>query len=893
MAPMSTPTRRPTWRGDVSGSPASRRVNRSGDVTSSVTMDPAGHPEKLPRPVCGIDSEAVYGSILQESPQEGCSPAGSPSPKNVTVAREKNAARQFLWLTQESVMMKADASSLPLPLAAVLAPFADSADCTSLPLSDVGAEEPLRCPRCRCYVNPHFRWSLRNAQKFECNMCGHNLDVPETFLEEMELNGQTADEDHHPELVFGSVDFTAEGFSDDRPTGSSVPLVCFAIETSAAAVASGFTPAVLDALEQAFDVEELPLERPVCFLTYDDEEVTFYAPTRSGRFRSVAMTDLDEPFLPLHMNQMLLDLADTEGQAMVLDMICNLRQVLCTGDSSSSATRTSGASSPSFCLEEESPASERRSSGRAALRLAVEALSGGAGGDVLLFQASSTWSASPKASASASPRKAPALPADASPKALPREELAADNFLEETRLACIRGGVAISCVTAPALPEHVDAAQLHWLPFRTGGDTLHLPSFSSASATLLTCQVGHWLKKMQASAYRCVVKLRCSKGLQCRDLVAPWPAAASSEDRSAFELPRISPDTSVAFILRPDYDAESDEDYRKERRYPCVQAAILYTNTKGERLLRTHTSSMGIATSVRQVFQHINIAPLMTVLLKQAATLALDQSSVAKPTLPGDFLLEFCLQVLSTYRRKCVDWASSSKALVIGRRLLLLPIYVLVARKLLYSVSSMEDKEQAEETLQRLLRMPIHSAMAALYPRVYPLPAPVHDGADLPRSSPAMEEQVSRGPSAAYLITNGLGIWYHQTGAGTPEGESDLRANAVKLAERIREELQPSPAWAPLVELSRLPDSLATPQAAGDESPSKGRPRFGSQSPSKGRTPGSGGRTPSACTSDSISWPEKVLLSTLFVEDEGVTEMSYAQWVEFLFEQVGLMLPPA
>eukprot|EP00435_Cladocopium_sp_Y103_P016505 s2412_g4.t1 len=205
------------------------------------------------------------------------------------------------------------------------------------------------------------------------------------------------------------------------------------------------------------------------------------------------------------------------------------------------------------------------------------------------------------------------------------------------------------------------------------------------------------------------------------------------------------------------------------------------------------------------------------------------------------------------------------------RQLHLMPLYVLAARKLLYALMSYKDDKVQTEALQRILRMPIHNIMIALYPRVYPLPGNTPEGVDLPRHCLALEEQVSRGPAPAYLITNGLGMWYHQSG-----DQPDLREAAGELAERIREVLQPVSDWIPLHDLPKLSVLKAEEKIMQEATPS-GRPRYGS-------------RTPSAVVTKSqteqISWPEKVLLSSLFVEDTGGTEMSYPDWVCFLQEQI-------
>ncbi|CAE7485893.1 unnamed protein product [Symbiodinium natans] len=68
--------------------------------------------------------------------------------------------------------------------------------------------------------------------------------------------------------------------------------------------------------------------------------------------------------------------------------------------------------------------------------------------------------------------------------------------------------------------------------------------------------------------------------------------------------------------------------------------------------------------------------------------------------------------------------------------------------------------------------------------RAMPLPHQIGAfGRDL-MASAALEEVVTRGTAPAHLITNGLGMWYHQTGA--PEREKELREAASELAERIQ-----------------------------------------------------------------------------------------------------------
>ncbi|CAK9027774.1 Protein transport protein Sec24C (SEC24-related protein C) [Durusdinium trenchii] len=861
-------------------SSTSVRKQRRAEPESFCSID-AGQADKLPRPCMGIDAEAVYGAIEEEGPVDFSPTSPSKTPTSPTspersVAREQNAARQFLWTSLDAVMLRPaeTASNLPVPLAAVLTPFADTADFTSLPLSDIGSDEPLRCPRCRCYANPHFKWSARENRKFTCNMCSHSLDVPQKFLEDMERNGQCADADTHPELVYGSVDFTAGALIEPDLPGPFVPSVCFAIETSPDAISSGFTKAALEALEKALQAPHT-LERDVYLVTFD-EAVTFYVPISHGRFRAVVMPDMEEPFVPVSPESLGVHVADPDGKEMFLELLSTLQEEFT--DEASPQCGYGGEESPDpFHLGE---CQDLTSS--TVLRTGVQTLAALGGGDLVLFQVSvpSTWGPeeapedddvlSPKGPSS-SPKtpKTPKTPINITPLKKRKR-----SFLEEMHRSCCRTGVAVSAVTATS---DGDVSRLHWLPWRTGGDVLHMPSFTPTATQSMSSHLQHWLQKMQASAYNCVVKLRCSKGLSCKALLAPWPAAASSEDQSAFEVPRLSPDMSVTFSLLPEVEPDSDEDYprSRDRKTLAVQAAILYTNCKGERLLRTHTRSLTVISSARQIFGSINIAPLMAFLLKQAAMIALDPAQNAK--LPRDMLLESCLQILASFRRRCLDYNSAKKAMVTSRQLLLLPLYVLSARKLLYSLVGSKDGKAQTEALQRILRMPVHNIMLALYPRVYPLPGNTPEGVDLPRHCPAAEEQVSRGPAPAYLVTNGFGMWYHQSG-----DRPELREAAGELAERIREVLQPVSDWIPLFDLPRLSVPLKTEEKIMQEATPSGRPRYGSRTPHIAAVAKS--------SSEHISWPEKVLLSSLFVEGTGVTEMSYSDWVLFLQEQLALRL---
>merc|ERR1719253_1722090 len=114
--------------------------------------------------------------------------------------------------------------------------------------------------------------------------------------------------------------------------------------------------------------------------------------------------------------------------------------------------------------------------------------------------------------------------------------------------------------------------------------------------------------------------------------------------------------------------------------------------------------------------------------------------------------------------------------------------------------------------------MPIHGVLAALYPRVYSLPANLAEG-ELPLERPPMQDQLISGSSPAYLVVNSFGAWFWQPEQGVDAGASgegdeaageavpteELRANAKALCDILSETWAPCIGRLELEDLPRLP----------------------------------------------------------------------------------------
>merc|ERR1719478_927178 len=80
---------------------------------------------------------------------------------------------------------------------------------------------------------------------------------------------------------------------------------------------------------------------------------------------------------------------------------------------------------------------------------------------------------------------------------------------------CLAKGVAVSAFLAPPLGVYIDASSLSLVPRRTGGEVHYLVGFNPArDGERLHYLVSRVVVQGGATAYSCIFKLRCGKGLQ-------------------------------------------------------------------------------------------------------------------------------------------------------------------------------------------------------------------------------------------------------------------------------------------------------------------------------------------------------------------------------------------
>ncbi len=72
----------------------------------------------------------------------------------------------------------------------------------------MGEMGPLRCCRCKAYINPYMRF-MSSGKSFTCNFCGVSNPTPDAYFCHLGPEGLRRDTYERPELCCGSVEFVA------------------------------------------------------------------------------------------------------------------------------------------------------------------------------------------------------------------------------------------------------------------------------------------------------------------------------------------------------------------------------------------------------------------------------------------------------------------------------------------------------------------------------------------------------------------------------------------------------------------------------------------------------------------------------------------------------------
>ena len=76
----------------------------------------------------------------------------------------------------------------------------------AIPLVNPGDEGPIRCTRCKGYINP-FCTFTDGGRRFICSLCQFASDVPNSYFCNLDMAGRRMDLETRPELMYGTCEY--------------------------------------------------------------------------------------------------------------------------------------------------------------------------------------------------------------------------------------------------------------------------------------------------------------------------------------------------------------------------------------------------------------------------------------------------------------------------------------------------------------------------------------------------------------------------------------------------------------------------------------------------------------------------------------------------------------
>lgn len=607
--------------------------------------------------------------------------------------------RLTMYYVPESEQLRA---ATKLPLAVTIRPFAPLLEHelpvpvvdmrrVDHPLDDPLDNGPIRCRRCRAYVNPLMQFTA--SASFQCNICQFpNNRVPDDYHAMLDVHNQRIDKFVRPELHRGVYDLLVPseynaGYDPEVKDRHGQPVVVpppklhqiFLVDVSEALIRQGLPQVVADAIRAAVLGGDEPLVGQVGLMTFD-KKIHFYNVDATAETTEEAIVvDLDDPSVPFF--QGLFGDA-TELRHAIEDALAAIEQ---TGY----AHEVMPDSEPCFA---------------AAIKAALMALDLVGGGKITaILSALPSWG--PGALKFKDNRNVGRNTSETDQKVyLPDNEYWI-KLSKQLRKDLV--GLDVHVVA----PAAVDLSHVGWLASSTGGTMSRVTHFDPEhDARALAARIYSSVRKVAGTQGQ--LKLRCSNGLQVTQYYgAHIPSGDNHHTPSSDpKIPAISEDFTMTVLL--EYDG------KLSTKYDChFQAALLYTDPEGVRKVRIINLVLAVTERLEEAFNFADENAVVTTITRDCLSFVGKQ-----PLIELRELINLKLVEVFTQYRAMLEYGSNrnrtlSTQLLFPDSIKHLPQFLLslIKTRALRALTSLSVDSRLGD-VYTMINMPIERLMYHLYP---------------------------------------------------------------------------------------------------------------------------------------------------------------------------------
>lgn len=487
---------------------------------------------------------------------------------------------------------------VPVPIGVVIQPLAPPGVGESeVPTVNFGCSGTIvRCRSCRTYVNPFVKWESA-GRRWQCNLCGFSQVVPDSYFAPLDDAGKRSDRFQRPELAGGAVDFVAPGEYMVRPP--QPPVFLFLINVSYDSVKSGMLDVVIASIKEAIESGSMPgggdNRLQMGIVTYDTSLHFYNLNPSLSQPQMLVVSDLDDLFLPLP-DGILVNLSDCE--ASILGLLDTLPALF----SATSITES--------CM----------GSAIKGAHMAMKHI----GGKLVIFD---SCISSVGENALKSNRESNRLLGTEREVELLRP---VGDAWKDFATECTKAQITIELfITSQA---YVDVASIAPLAKHTGGDLRYYPHFTiNVLGMKLKREIVHVLTRYMG--WEAVMRVRASRGWKVTECFGHLHIRGVD----LMVVPNCHADQTFTVTLDLDENVEPDP-------VICVQSALLYTNSNGERRIRVNTwAGIKAVQGIPEILGSIDVQASVCVL----SHLALKQSLLTTLAQGRELLHNYCRQIIT------------------------------------------------------------------------------------------------------------------------------------------------------------------------------------------------------------------------------------------------------
>ncbi|XP_073848514.1 protein transport protein Sec24AB [Musca autumnalis] len=544
-----------------------------------------------------------------------------------------------------------------LPLGIVIHPFRDI---NSLPV--IQCPNIVRCRLCRTYINPFVYFV--DSKMWKCNLCYRVNELPEDFQFDPATKTY-GDVTRRPEVRSSTIEFIAPSEYMLRPPQPAIYLFLF--DVSIIAQQCGYLENVCAMLSKHLDDMPGDARTQVGFIAYNSN-VHFYSMAEGyNQPHEMTLLDIDDPFLPRPDN-LLVNLK--ECKELVKDLLGQL---------------------PNRFADTHDPGSALG----AALQVAFKLMQA-SGGRITVFQ-------------TCLPNKGPgALEPREDPNNRSAKDVAhlnpATDFYKRYALEC--SGYQIACDLFLLNQQYSDIATISGISKHSGGCVHHFPLYQKTK-THLVDSLKHCFKRylVRKIGFEAVMRIRCTRGLQVHTFHGNFFVRSTD----LLSLPNVNPDAGYGMQI-------SYEESLTDVKTICFQAALLYTNSEGERRIRVHTMCLPVTASLPEVMHAADTEAIIGLLSK----MAVDRSVTSNIADAREAFINATVDILNAFKIAQNLPSGQSGQLIVPRSLALLPLYISALLKhpafRVGTSTRLDDRVFAMDCMKTL---PLDQLMKFIYPEFY------------------------------------------------------------------------------------------------------------------------------------------------------------------------------